>query len=282
MNLFFERFSGSGYICAHRGARSIAPENTVLALEQARLCGADLWETDVRLSADGELVLFHDQTLERTTDVAALETLYSRKPWKLSDFSFEELCLLNAGSWFLRDDPFGTIASGEVGGVDVPKIKAQKIPLLNETLRYSLRHDFPLNLEIKDQSATAGAQLVVDSVLKQLRETGTESLVLISSFNHDYLRLLKQLNPNIATAALVEDSHPENLIDYLQDLAVEAYHPDQLITDADLINELTSKGIRVNLWTVNDIQRARHFFAAGATFICTDWPQHLVADRHSA
>ena len=282
MSAFFARFSGSGYVCAHRGARSIAPENTLMALEQARQCGADLWETDIQLTSDGVPVIFHDDTLERTTDIAAVEEFRGRSPWRLADFSCEELQRLDAGSWFLTADPFGTLASGELGEADAPRIRTQKIPRLNEVLHYCRRHDFPVNLEIKDQSACVRDDVVVTTVMDQVNESGIGNLVLVSSFNHDYLRLIKQLNPEIATAALVEYRHPDNLINYLKDLAVEAYHPDHQLTDAALIRQLTASGIRTNLWTVNDVERARYFIEAGATFICSDWPQRLVGGSHAS
>ncbi len=277
MKTFFERFSGTGYICAHRGARSIAPENTLLALDKALNCGADLWETDVQMTADGQLVLFHDHTLERTTDVATHPKFSGRSPWKLADFTFAELQQLDAGSWFLQSDPFETVASGDVSSVDFATIKSQRIPLLQEALEVCSRLDFPVNLEIKDQTGTEADEAIVAQILNYIDATKTAQLVLISSFNHKYLRQVKQLNPAIATAALVEKVHPENLLSYLQNLDVDAYHPDQLITDATLVNQLTATEIKVNLWTVNDVGRAQYFSVAGATFICTDWPQRLFA-----
>jgi len=278
---FFDRFSATGYICAHRGARSTAPENTLLALEKARLCGADLWETDIQTTADGELVLFHDCTLERTTDVVIHPEFSDRSPWNLAEFTFAELQRLDGGSWFLQSDPFATLAKGEVSAEDFPAIRSQRISLLRDALNDCRNHDFPVNLEIKDQAGTAAEETIVGKVLNLLQETDTEQLVLLSSFNHDYLRQAKQLNPTIATAALVE-KHPENLIAYLHDLDVDAYHPDQRITDNTLIKQLTAAGMRVNLWTVNDLERAQYFITAGATFICTDWPQRMVDTGHSA
>jgi len=278
---FFEKLPATGYVCAHRGARSIAPENTAMAFEKARLCGASLCETDVQATADGELVLFHDHTLGRTTDVASLPEFAGRSPWFLRNFTHAELQKLNAGSWFFQSDPFGTVAAGGIPAEDVKSIRAQQIPLLRDVLIYCRTYDFPLNLEIKDQSGSAADRTIVAQVMKMIEVTRTESLVLISSFNHDYLRQAKQLNRTVATAALVENSHPESLLSYLRDLAVDAYHPDQLITDPALVRQLASDGIRVNLWTVNDPELARDYIAAGATFICTDWPQRLVGTNHS-
>ncbi len=282
MSSFFDRFPATGYICAHRGARSIAPENTLLALEKARHCGADLWETDVQATADGELVLFHDQTLRRTTDVVTRSEFSARRPWNLADFTYAELQKLDAGSWFLQSDPFATIAAEEVPQKNFPTIETQQIPLLRVALDECHKYDFPINLEIKDQTGTAADGTIVGQVLEQLKASNTETLILLSSFNHDYLRQVKQLNPAITTAALVGKRHPENLVTYLHDLGVDAYHPDQLITDSSLIKQLTVAGMRVNLWTVNDLERAQYFIDAGATFICTDWPQRMTGGGHSA
>ena len=278
---FFDRFADTGYICAHRGARSIAPENTLMAMGKAHLCGADLWETDIQETAEGELVLFHDQTLERTTDVRISPEFSVRSPWPLAEFTFAELQKLDAGTWFLQSDPFESIASGEVAKDDFSAIRTQKIPRLDDVLGKCRQDDFPINLEIKDQTGTRADRTIVRKILDLLKISDTEQLVLISSFNHDYLRQVKQLNASIATAALVEKKHPDNLLIYLHNLEVDAYHPDQLITDAALVRQLANAGMRVNLWTVNDPERAQYFINAGATFICTDWPQRMVGTTHS-
>ena len=252
-----------------------------MAFEKARHCGADLWETDVQETADGELVLFHDHTLARTTDVATLSEFSERGPWSLGDFTYAELKKLNAGSWFLQSDPFATVAAGEIPAEDTRSIRAQHIPLLRDILTDCQRYSFPLNLEIKDQSGTVADGTIVAKVMDLIEVMGAESLVLISSFNHTYLRQAKQINGSVATAALVEDKHPDSLLSYLRDLDVDAYHPDQLITDTALVRQLVNDGMRVNLWTVNDLEKAREYTAAGATFICTDWPQRFLEISHS-
>ncbi len=280
MNNFFNRFSTTGYICAHRGARSIAPENTCLAMEQSRCCGADLWETDIQMTADGELVLFHDATLERTTDIAE-HPEFTGRSLNVNEFTAAELETLDAGSWFLATDPFKTVATGGVAEELYPEIKIQKIPRLGDVLDSCRRYDFPLNLEIKNQSRSAADDQIVGKILDCLKKSQAEDLVLISSFNHNYLRQVKQLNPEIALAALVEKHHPENLLPYLHALGVDAYHPDQSITDTALVRKLVAAGMRVNLWTVDDSAQANDYFAAGATLICTDWPQRLVGTGHS-
>lgn len=275
--MFYNRLGDKGLVCAHRGARSLAPENTLLAAKKAFDYKADFWETDVQLSIDGEAVIFHDRTLARTTDADQRKEYAGRRPWNLSEFTARELRSLDAGSWFMHDDPFGTIESGEIHANDYESIKSQRIPLLREALLLSKAHNMPVNLEIKDQTGTPGHETIVAKVLEMLRITKMEDLVLVSSFNHDCLTRLKKLNPTISTAALVEKKHPDNLIDYLKNLGVSAYNPDHSITKPELVQELRQAGFHVNLWTVNDMDRAMMFFNAGASAIITDWPQKLAS-----
>ena len=99
-------------IIAHRGARSLAPENTLAAARKAHGLGADLWETDVAVTADDQLVLMHDDAMTRTTNVA--DIFPERVPAAFSTSSLAEIRSLDAGSWFERDDPFGQVAAGAV------------------------------------------------------------------------------------------------------------------------------------------------------------------------
>ena len=88
---------------AHRGARSIAPENTLVAGRKAFEAGADMWEFDVQLTADKKPIVVHDRTLTRTTNVE--EVFPDRSCYKVDDFTLAEIKQLDAGSWFVREDP---------------------------------------------------------------------------------------------------------------------------------------------------------------------------------
>ncbi|BFO20579.1 hypothetical protein SHKM778_69670 [Streptomyces sp. KM77-8] len=83
---------------AHRGASAYAPENTLAAVDKAAALGVDWVENDVQRTRDGELVVLHDDSLQRTTDVE--EVFPDRAPWKVSDFTAAEIARLDAGSWF--------------------------------------------------------------------------------------------------------------------------------------------------------------------------------------
>ncbi len=268
---FFDHVPRTGLICAHRGARSIAPENTMLALKTARNCGAHCWETDVRQARGGELIIFHDDTLERCTDICARPGAAALKPWKVESCNLEELRRLDAGGWFLENDPYGTVAEGvAVAGSD-----GQQIPLLCEVLEFTAKHRFPVNLEIKDLHGPEGDDGVVDAVLTMIQETCTMDLVLLSSFRHEYLHRARNLSQDIAIAVLAVGQHPPDLINYLKSFAAAAYHPDQELCDDVLMTALGGAGFRVNSWTVNDMTRAQQMLSAGIGVI-TDWPQRLV------
>lgn len=274
VSLFFD-YLPAGFICGHRGARSIAPENTLLSMALARESGAHCIETDVRLSKDGKPVIFHDNTLTRTTDIANRQQFRNLYPWKTEQLTAAELRRLDCGSWFLRDDPFGTVNSGEVNQEQYAFIQQQKIPQLVDLLEFSRKNGFPVNLEIKDAGTPLGNTEIVDRVLEILTSTGTGELVLLSSFRDEYLRRVKALNPNIPIAVLAEKQHPPDLLKYLADFPAAAYHPHKKLCSRDLICDLQQAGFRVTCWTINDAERARQLRQSGVGVI-TDWPQRLT------
>jgi len=274
--MFFDHFPKKlGLIIAHRGARSISPENTLLAMKMAKECGAHSWETDVQMSKDGELVIFHDTTLARTTNISTHKAFQNRITHHVDQFTLQELDELDTGSWFLTTDPFGTIANGEVGGEESKVIQKQRIPLLPEILNFTKTHSFPVNLEIKDLNTPPGDILVVDKVMDMLYETGTMEYVLLSSFRHEYLHRARVLSKGISLAVLTEEQHPPDLIEYLKSFSAIAYHPNIDICDNELIVQLQHSGFRVNSWTVNSMERAQEILHLGAGVI-TDWPQRLT------
>ncbi|MCF6187176.1 MAG: hypothetical protein L3J49_06825 [Desulfobulbaceae bacterium] len=276
--MFFDHLPRGGFICAHRGARSIAPENTLLAMQRARECGAHCWETDVRMSRDGELIIFHDPTLESTTDVADREKFKERTPWAVDHFSAAELRELDAGSWFLSDDPFGTIASGEVSVEEQKTIRGRKIPLLREVLDFTGKQKFPVNLEIKDLETPQGDVIIVDKIMDMLKQTGTMELVLLSSFRYEYLYRARELDPAISLAVLAGEQHPADLLRKLYEFSATAYHPHAALCDPDLIRELQRANFRINPWTVNNLSQAKKMLRDGMGVI-TDWPQRLTTSH---
>ena len=105
---------------AHRGASSIAPENTLEAAQRAFEAGADMWELDVHLSRDRQLVVIHDDDLRRTTNVEQVFPHDPRKRtrYRVRDFDLPELRRLDAGSWFIRGKNGRTVRNTRIAADD--------------------------------------------------------------------------------------------------------------------------------------------------------------------
>lgn len=296
--MFFDHLPARA-VGAHRGARSLAPENTLAAGLRAVACGAHYWELDVRLSADGVPVVFHDDTLTRTTD-AATRTAPGPSPGPPPggddadtprrasrdaspatghtaphELPLAVLRSLDAGSWFAAADPHGTIAAGEVPAADLAAYAGERIPSLAEALALTTAHRFPVNIEIKDLAGTPGHETVVEAVLREVAAAHARDLVLLSSFHHPYLARARRLDPALDVAALIDDAVPPAIAEDLAALGACALHPHHTLADASLIRFLADRGVRTNAWTVNDPATADALFAAGAASIITDFPQRF-------
>lgn len=264
-------------VLAHRGARSVAPENTLAAAKAAWELGTDGWEFDVQMTADGELVLLHDSTLNRTTNVR--QVFPERSPWKVEDFYLEEIRRLNAGYWFLAEDPFGTLASGDLSQEKAAQYVGEKVPTLREALLLSQELGLLANIELKSTAfyLTPRDQAVVERAVTLVRKLGMEAQVIVSSFNHEMIRYLKRIAPDIAGALLVM-SVPANPAAYLEDHGADALNTWVKSFDPQVARGLREAGFGVYVWTVNepaDLTRlAREPVVTG---MITDWPQRLLA-----
>lgn len=258
---------------AHRGARSLAPENTLAAARKALEAGADMWELDVAMTADGVPFLVHDDTLERTSNAAVL--FPERKPWPAHTFSLAEIRRLDFGSWYKDEDPFGQIKAGHVSQADLAGYEGLPAPTLREALVFTRDHDWRVNVEIKDVSGTPGDRVIAEQVAGLIEELGLVERVLVSSFNHSYLERVKAANPAVATGALVQLPvlNPAGLV---RRLGAQAYHPFDKLIRTRTVTRLRNQGIDVFVWTVNDAKRMRALIQANTSGIVTDFPQVLA------
>ena len=241
---FLKLLNKKSLIAAHRGASSKAPENTLLAMQKSvGLC--DFIEIDVQLSSDGVAVILHDKTLERTTNVKKLSAYINRSSYKVSDFTYDELTVLDFG-------------------------EGEKLLSLHSALKFIKEKKLYLNVEIKDVSEDFSAQKIVSTVLKEIKNLGVESQILISSFRAEYLSLLKKISPEIAIAFLEDTHHHDNLVQYLKNLGADAYHINKKLLSQDLIDSLNSAGISVGVYVVNDKQEQKKLFAMGVNTIFTN------------
>jgi glycerophosphoryl diester phosphodiesterase len=260
-------------IIAHRGARSLAPENTLPAAVKALEHHADGWELDVAMSLDGELVVLHDDTLERTSDVEQI--FPEKKSWSVYDFSMEELDQLDFGSWFIESDPFEQIAQEQISVADINAFHGVSIPTLREALEFTKSNHWWVNIEIKDATGTAADAVIVAEVVKLVEALEMEDQVLISSFKFDYLQQVKDLNPDLPTGVLVSKLVMDPL-SLMQELDAQAFHPSIKTTYPNQVQLLRENGYDINVWTVNEISDMEALIDMGVTGIITDFPQRFV------
>jgi glycerophosphoryl diester phosphodiesterase len=259
-------------VIAHRGARSLAPENTLIAARKAHSVGADLWETDVAVTADHQLVLMHDDAMTRTTDVA--EKFPDRVPAAFSTYTLSEIRTLDAGSWFERDDPFGQVADGAVSANELASYRDVQVPTLREAFELTLELDWRLNLELKDQPAPNGEIALVDHVLELVDEVAIgPAHLLFTSARHDWLKSLHRSRPEFEVQAIL-GLFPDDPMDFT-DPFFETYNPRITRLSAAEIAGLLSSGERLNPFTVNETEAMAHLIDLGVAGLITDFPQRV-------
>ncbi|MFJ3857706.1 glycerophosphodiester phosphodiesterase [Streptomyces sp. NPDC090085] len=176
---------GGPVVYAHRGASAYAPENTLEAVDLAMRLGFEWVENDVQRTRDGELVVIHDDTLARTTDVE--ELFPDRRPWRVKDFTAAEIARLDAGSWF----------GEEYAGAGVPTLR--------QYLDRVRRNQQRLLLEIKKPELYPGIE---EQTLRVLDEAGwldrrrVSGRLVVQSFSADSVRTVHALRPDLVTAFL--------------------------------------------------------------------------------
>lgn len=260
-------------IIAHRGARSLAPENTLVAARKAHAVGADLWETDVAVTADDRLVLMHDDSMMRTTDVAA--RFPDRVPAPFSTYTLAEIRTLDAGAWFERDDPFEQVAAGTVERRELSTYIGETVPTLREAFELTLQLDWFLNLELKAQPKPKDTFDVVGAVLALADEVGIgPDHLLFSSAQHAWLKALKQRRPAFEVQAIL-GLFPEDPIDF-GDPFFDTFNPRITRVSMDQIQEQLARGIRLNPYTVNDPEAISRLVEIGITGLITDFPQRVT------
>lgn len=228
-------------VWGHRGASGYAPENTLPAFQKAVELGADGIELDVQLTKDGELIVMHDEKVNRTTD---------GKGW-VKDFTLEELKALNANKHF-----------PEYGVVQVPTLK-EVLELMKPTGR-------TINIEIKTGEILY--QGIEEKVVELVHEMEMEEVVLYSSFNHYTCLKLRELCPDAYIGFLYMDG-PIRMAEYTRKYGGDALHPALYnLQYPTALPEAREEGLDINVWTVNEEAYVRMCMDADVNAVITNYP----------
>lgn len=237
-------------VWAHRGASAYAPENTMSAFLLAQRLGADGVELDVHLTADGKVVVCHDADIKRTSDGAGV----------IEDMTYEELVSRDFG----YSAVFGSRFEGE------------RIPLLEEVYRALLPYDMVINVELKKSRPE-----LVREVLKLEEEYGAAGAVIYSSFVHDYLKEIKEINPAAPVAPLYK--YDSSFVELGTELKATAVHPSyhDVLASADYVKRAHEASLRVHPYTPNDHETLFALTEMGVDAVITNYPDRAIEIRNN-
>jgi len=241
----FRFYRDQPLVIAHRGARDVAPENTLAAFRAAIDLDADGIELDVVRCATSEIVVLHDDSVDRTTDGSGL----------VQEIPLSALRELDAGAWF--SDAF----------VD------ERIPLLQEVLDL-IAPRFRINIEIKGTDMRGDG--IEQEIAEMIRARDLGDQVIISSFNPMALWRTKRTAPELKRGLLYAPDMPIFLARAWSRCLIQpdALHPKASMVDEHYMRWARRNGHRVNVWTVK-IAEMRKMIALGVDAIITDHPGQL-------
>jgi glycerophosphoryl diester phosphodiesterase len=237
-------------VAAHRGGALLWPENSLLAFRNALALGTDLLELDVHLTADGELVVIHDPTLERTsTGTGAVGGA------RLADLAGTRL---RARDGAVTDEPVPTLA--------------QVLDLLRPGRAELL-------LEIKVDPARRPYAGIEEKTLALVSARGLRERTVVMAFESDTLRRVRALDPNIRTTMLVgrsrvdrERATASTVVGWARDVGATSLGVDHRALDAPLVAAARQAGLRVAAWTVNTEPDIRRVLDLGVDVVISDQP----------
>ena len=256
---YFQNDAGRPLVIAHRGGAGMWPENTLYAFERAGALGVDVIETDVRATADGELVILHDENVERTTDGAG----------PVASLTLAEVKRLDAAYRFSPD-----------GGRSFPlRGRGVRIPTLREVFA-----SLPLmrfNIEPKQAAPSLAAPLC-----RMIREHGMTGRVMVGAFSGTTLAEFRRECPEVATSAATGEvasflaMHEAGLAASYSPVMQAFQVPERAgvlhVLTPDFVKAAHGRNLRVHAWTVNDESDMRRLVEMGVDGVMTDYPDRLL------
>lgn len=244
-------------VIAHRGASAQQPENTIPAFAAGIDQGADMIEIDVHLNRDGDLIVIHDDTLDRTTNV---RTLYpDRADTSVSGMTTAEIAALDAGSW----------KGSAFAGVTVPHL-AEVLDLVHTTRTGLL-------LEVKHPVQYPGIAEAIAQSLKSvpgyLDRALAAGLLVVQSGDWSFVREFHSLAPEIPVGLLGRPS-PDELREFAT--WVDQINPQYTVADAEYLGLVHELGMSSLVWTVDSVDDMEKAIDLGADGIITNLPDSLV------
>ncbi|MFA5570016.1 MAG: glycerophosphodiester phosphodiesterase [Sphaerochaetaceae bacterium] len=248
-------------IVAHRGDSHAYPENTLEAFISAHKMGVDVIETDVHLTKDNHIIVWHDPTLERNTNGSGL----------VENYTLKELKQLDAGYTFTPD-----------GGKTFPfRNTGIKMTTLDEALQALPDQRFNVDLKSKEEG-------IVDAFEEVVKRHNAEERILCASFHLTHLKRMREQNKSILTSLTTLEVIPLLLKQKLRILPKELGNKHTIVFQvpveqwgikvitSDFVKQFHKRGAVIQVWTINDEDQMRQLYALGVDSIMTDNPELLL------
>ena len=227
-------------VWAHRGACGYCPENTISSFQKAIDMKADGIELDVQMTKDGQIVVIHDEWVDRTSDA---------KGW-VKDYTFEELRKMNFNQQFPEQGP-------------------AQIPTMREVFELIQPTDLTINIELKTGIVFYSIE---EAILAMTKEFGMEDRVIYSSFNHASILKIKKLDPSAEVGFLYADGTLD-MPEYGKKHGVDALHPALYnLQYPGFMEQCRQNNLKVHVWTVNEEPYVKMCLAAGVDAVITNFP----------
>ena len=234
---------------AHRGASGHAPENTMEAFQKGVEMKSDYIEIDVQMTKDGELIVIHDTTVDRTTNGTG----------KVGDLTLEEFEQLDAGSWF----------SEAYAGEEVPTF---------EEVLDAFRGKTGILIELKAPELYPGVEeKIADALIERNMSKPNNNKIIIQSFNHESMKKSKELLPNLSHGVLTGGSWANVTEEQLAQFATYAdyFNPTMNIVTHELVSDVHEAGMDIFPYTSRTQEQAWRLFDLNVDGIITDFPEHV-------
>lgn len=236
------------FVVAHRGASAVAPENTIAALQSAICSGVPMVEIDVQLTSDGHVILFHDRTLGRTTSGRG----------RTHRISYTELMQLDAGEWFSS------------------KYRGERVPLLEDALRFLVEHQTYASIEIKPPADGERISWCLERIADVVARCNMTEYVLFTSFHHALLHQLRRILPGCHTAAINIPGDRRLPSAIAQQIGCEAFVCSVRECTRWRITDAISSGLYVGVYTVNTPRQLDRVLRYPVTAIVSNNPTLIV------
>lgn len=238
-------------VIGHRGAMGYAPENTLLSFEEAIRRGCDLIEMDVQLSADGEVVVMHDTSVDRTTD----------------------------GTGFVRDLPLKRLQSFDAGTWYGPDYAGQFVPSLGDVIKRfrdrktTRKYALGLIIELKTVRGSGGS--LADAVVALLQRDNFAERVCVISFDPVALQEVRAAHKTLPTGLLFSEETEEGRVAQAKEIGAQAIFPKKTWVTSRGVTAAHKADLAVVPWTANTKNEMRRMMTCGVDAITTNFPDRL-------